>query len=96
MRRGREALRKHVHSMTEDGEPVPVPRSIDALKADREFRADAEGAVVLALPLDLPGRAVRINISLDESLVAAVDHAARAAGMSRSAFIAAARARLGR
>jgi predicted RNase H-like HicB family nuclease len=97
MRRGREALRAHVESMIEDGEAVPVPRAIDALKADPDFRADAEGAVAVALPLDMPGRAVRINISLDESLVAAVDQAAREAGMSRSAFIAAAaRERLGR
>lgn len=97
MRRGREALRVHVESMIEDGEPVPLPRAIDALKADPEFRADAKGAILVALPVDLPGRAVRINVSLDESLVAAVDQAAREAGMSRSAFIAAAaRERLGR
>lgn len=90
MRRGREALRTHVDSMLEDGEPLPVPRPVDALKSDPDFRADAAGAIVVALPLDLPGRAVRINISLDEHLVAAVDQAAREAGMSRSAFIAAA------
>jgi len=74
MRRGRETL--------------PVLCSIDQLKKDRTFRTDAAGGMVLALPLDLPGRAVRINISLDENLVAAVDHAAEQAGLSRSAFIA--------
>ena len=88
MRRGRETLRAHVASMIEDDEPLPVLRSIDQLKKDRTFRADAAGGMVLALPLDLPGRAMRINISLDENLVAAVDHAAEQAGLSRSAFIA--------
>lgn len=97
MRRGREALRTHLESMMEDGEPTPVPRAIDWLKADPAFRGDAEGAIVMALPFELPGRAVRINVSLNENLVAAVDQAAREAGMSRSGFIAAAaKARLGR
>jgi predicted RNase H-like HicB family nuclease len=88
MRRGRETLRAHAESMVEDGEPLPVMRSLDQLKNDPSFREDAVGGMVIALPLDLPGRAIRINISLDENLVAALDQAAEHAGMSRSAFIA--------
>ena len=52
--------------------------------------------MIVALPLDLPGKAVRVDISLDENRVAAVDRAAERAGLSRSAFLAAAaKAKLG-
>jgi predicted RNase H-like HicB family nuclease len=88
MQRGRATLRTHIESMIEDGETLPVPRTLDELKRDKHFRADAADGMVIALPLDLPSRAVRINISLDENLVAAVDDAAERAGLSRSAFIA--------
>jgi predicted RNase H-like HicB family nuclease len=87
MRRGRETLRVHAESMIEDGETLPMLRSLDQLKKDRTFREDLSGGLVVALPLDLPSKAVRINISLDENLVAALDDAAERAGLSRSAFI---------
>ena len=45
----------------------------------------------------LPKRAVRINISMDESLISAIDRAASAFGESRSHFLAeAAKLRLGK
>ena len=88
MRRGRETLRVHVESMIQDGENLPVLRSLDQLKKDASFQHDVGDGMVVALPFDVPGRAVRINISLDEHLVAAVDQAAEHAGLSRSAFIA--------
>jgi metal-responsive CopG/Arc/MetJ family transcriptional regulator len=40
--------------------------------------------MVVAVPLDLPSKAVRINISLDQNLIAALDDAAERAGLSRS------------
>jgi predicted RNase H-like HicB family nuclease len=88
MRRGRATLRAHVESMIEDGEAIPVPRSLDQLKHDPAFRQDISDGMIVALPLDLPSRAVRINVSLDENLLAALDQAAERAGLSRSAFIA--------
>jgi predicted RNase H-like HicB family nuclease len=88
MRRGRETLRVHVESLIEDGGKLPVLRSLDELKNDPTFRDDLIDGMVVALPFDLPSRAVRINISLDENLIDALDQAAERAGMSRSAFIA--------
>ena len=43
---------------------------------------------VLEVPLDLPGKAVRLNISLDEHLVEQIDRAATAQGQTRSGFLA--------
>ena len=48
-----------------------------------------ETAVMIPLLLD-SGRPVRANLSLDAALLAAIDDAARARGLTRSAFIASA------
>jgi predicted RNase H-like HicB family nuclease len=95
LRKGAEALTFHVAGMVEDGDPLPVPRSLAELRADAAFQEDATGAILTLVSVDLPGRAVRLNISMDETLLDAVDRAAAAAGQSRSAFLAeAARRRL--
>ena len=76
LQRGAAAAAAYVNSLIEDGEPIPMLRTLDQVKADPSFREDAEHGMIVALPLDLPGKAVRVNISLDENLVAAVDRAA--------------------
>lgn len=88
LRKGTEALAFHVAGMVEDGDPLPLVRNLVELRADRTFNEDAEGAVLALVPFESPGRAVRLNISMDESLLEAVDRAASAAGQSRSAFLA--------
>jgi hypothetical protein len=82
-----EALSFHIAGMAEDGDELPVLRSLANLQADPDFRAAAEGAVVALVQFDLPTRSVRLNISMDEALLSAVDRAAAAAGQSRSAFL---------
>jgi len=93
--RGAETLLFHVAGMVEDGDPLPVLRTLEELRVDPAFVEDSEHAVVAIVPVELPGRAVRVNVSIDERLLDAIDRAARAAGQSRSAFLAdAARARI--
>lgn len=95
MVRGRATLAFHVQGMIEDKEALPDPRSIGQLMKDRDFREDSKGAAIVMVPLDLPGKSVRVNITMDEHLIDAVDRAAGLAGSNRSAFLAdAARARL--
>jgi predicted RNase H-like HicB family nuclease len=95
LRRGREGLAFHIESMMEVGEPLPRIRDIAEIKADAEFADDLEKAVIALVEVNLPGRAVSLNISMDEHLVARIDRAATAAGESRSGFLAeAARRRL--
>jgi predicted RNase H-like HicB family nuclease len=90
-----EMLAFHVGGMVEDGEPVPAARSLDALRDDPVFVEDRHDAIVGLIEVDLPGRAVRVNISMEESLLKHVDRAAAAAGERRSGFLAqAAKARL--
>ncbi len=94
-RKAGEMLAFHIDGMAEDGDSLPVVRGLDAWRQDAQFRADAADAVVGLLDVDLPGRAVRVNISLEEGLLRRIDRAAEAAGESRSGFLAqAAKARL--
>ena len=88
LRKGTEALAFHVAGMVEDGDPLPILRNLVELRADADFAEDAEGAIVALVPFETSGRAVRLNISMDETLLEAVDRAASAAGQSRSAFLA--------
>lgn len=88
IRKGAEALTFHAAGMIEDGDAMPVLRSLAELRKDREFRAAAKDAALVMIPFEMPGRAVRLNISMDEHLLDAVDRAAQAAGQSRSAFLA--------
>jgi predicted RNase H-like HicB family nuclease len=96
LRRGREGLAFHIESMDEVGEALPRVRDVAEIRADPEFAEDFAGATMVALvDVDLPGRAVRLNISMDEHLVARVDQAASASGETRSGYIAnAVRARI--
>lgn len=75
-----EALAGHLAVSVQHGDPVPAPSEMDAVERDPEVD---EVARVLVRG-DRPGRAVRINISLDEGLVAAIDRVAP----NRSGFLA--------
>lgn len=86
--RGRETLAFHVAGMIEDGDALPSLRSLTELKRDKDFVEDSDGAVIVAVPVDLPGKAVRVNVSIDEALLEAIDRRARALGQSRSSFLA--------
>lgn len=91
-----DAVAFHVDGLIQSGETVPVPRALDALIADPEFVDDFEGHKVLGLvPLVVAGRAIRVNLTIEENLLAAIDRAAAATGATRSGFIAeAARAKI--
>ena len=83
-----EALEQRVDALlaTEDG-ALPEPTSLPAaLERARESGA-ATHLVALAAG---KGRAIRVNITIDEHLLAAIDDAAARLGTNRSAYLAAA------
>jgi len=90
LRRGRDALDFHVESMMEVGEPLPTIRDIAEIKTDPEYSEDFADAVVAVVDAEVPAKAVRVNISIDERLLDRIDRAAQASGETRSGFIAAA------
>ncbi|MBV8753218.1 MAG: type II toxin-antitoxin system HicB family antitoxin [Hyphomicrobiales bacterium] len=90
LRRGRDALDFHVESMIEVGEPLPKIRDIAEIKADPEYADDFADAMVTVVDAEVPAKAVRVNISIDERLLDRIDRAAEASGETRSGFFAAA------
>jgi predicted RNase H-like HicB family nuclease len=71
-----------------EGEKSPQPSSIEAI---RQLAADdlAEGAFLLAVPyLSSYNRPQRINISIDQGMLDAIDAAASTRKLTRSAFLA--------
>jgi predicted RNase H-like HicB family nuclease len=89
VRKAAEVLAFHAEGLAEDG-PLPEPRTFTELRKDREFRADAKGALVALVPYVPPSCATRVNITLDQSLLSRIDSAASARGETRSGFLAAA------
>lgn len=90
LRRATEAVRLWAEDALADGEKLPKPHSMEALRADPEVAAAlAQGAALAIVPLDA-GRAAKANVSLDAGLLAAIDEAAAARGLTRSAFLASA------
>src|SRR5262249_27601025 len=90
-----EVLAFHAEGLAEDG-PLPRPRSLSELRSDPDFCEDAKDAILVLVPYEPPTRAVRINITLEESLLARIDRSADAASETRSGYLAeAARLRMG-
>lgn len=83
-----EALAAHVDLMRKDGDPIPAPRDLPAIREAEDW-IDWTDATVTMIPLiPMDGAAVRLNISLDSALLDEIDRAAAAIGMSRSAYLA--------
>ncbi|HEY7298993.1 MAG TPA: type II toxin-antitoxin system HicB family antitoxin [Xanthobacteraceae bacterium] len=87
-----EGVRLWVETAIEGGKKVPPARPIEIVRKDKAVaKALREGAVLASVPLVMnTGRAVRINLSLDSGTLAAIDEAANARGLTRSAFLASA------
>ncbi len=79
-----EALALHIEGLEADGEAVPEPSSLEAVMADA---ANREGVAIL-VPAPVPSsRAIRINVTIPENVLAEVDGFAEANGYTRSAFL---------
>lgn len=92
--RGVGALAFHLQGMAEDGDVIARPQPAgEAVRAATD--EIGHGAMPALIEIEFPGRALRVNISMEEGLLGQVDRAASATGQSRSAFLAdAARERL--
>ena len=80
-----EALQFHIEGMLEEGLPIPPPSALDAIMAD------PENAEAIPFPVTVPGRgprAVRVNVTIAEADLDAIDKHAKRIGLTRSAFLA--------
>lgn len=80
-----EALALHLKGLAEDNEAIPEPSSLEAIMTDADNRDGV--AILVAAPARAP-KAVRINVTLPEDVLEAVDRYAEANGFSRSGFLA--------
>jgi predicted RNase H-like HicB family nuclease len=86
----REALSLHLAGLHEDGDAIPEPRSLASLRADPDpdLAEELDGALPqFVIPRALSGERVRINITLDKSVLRLADERAEADGLTRSRLI---------
>jgi predicted RNase H-like HicB family nuclease len=89
LRNAVDAVRLWAEDALADGEELPAARDAETLRVDPEVAtAIAEGAVLAYVPLIVEsGRPAKANLSLDAGLLSAIDEAAAARGLTRSAFL---------
>ena len=83
----REAIELHIDGLLDDGAGVPPPQSVAVHQANPDF-AGWVWAVVEIDPALLDDKVERVNITLPRRVLARLDRAAKAAGETRSGYIA--------
>jgi len=78
------ALTRHLESLVAKGQAVPPPSLFDA----ELRRPKGDSLAQLLIPADYVGRVVRLNISMDESVLTMSDRQSTLLGMTRSGYIA--------
>ena len=86
MRQAKDALASAVEDMVQDGEALP--RSIEEDGVQDYDRTIFNDPLAVLVPVEVSGRSLRVNISIDEGLLARVDDVSRRTGQSRSALLA--------
>jgi len=83
-----EALSHHIARMMADGRELPRVRSLAWFAADPTFLADSDSLMIVLVSYAPAPREVRVEVTLDESLLARIDSAAETTEETRSEYIA--------
>lgn len=83
----KEAIAAWIETVMDEGGDIPAPTRIEAHRANPEF-AGWIWAVAEVDPAILDDKAERVNITLPRRVLARLDARARAAGETRSGYIA--------
>lgn len=83
----REAIDLWLETVIDDGDAVPEPRTITEHQANPEYAGWVWAVVAVDLAA-LSDKAERVNITLPARVLRRIDAAARAAGETRSGYIA--------
>ena len=82
-----EAILLHLEGLLDDGKPLPKASHIEELRRKRAFR-NWTWAIVDVDMSQIGDKAARINITLPQRILRAVDAHARRRGETRSGFLA--------
>jgi predicted RNase H-like HicB family nuclease len=86
-----DALAEWAADEAADGRPIRKPRSYLQVLKSGEYLQLGSGALVATLPLlRESGKLAKANISMDAGLLASIDEAAAARGLTRSSVLASA------
>jgi predicted RNase H-like HicB family nuclease len=80
-----EALAFHLEGLSQDGEAVPEPSSLEEIMANAENR---DGVAVLIEAPAAEVKSVRINITMPADVLDQIDRYAEREGFTRSGFLA--------
>ena len=83
----REAILLSLEGLLDDGQPFPAPTPIELLRKKRNYRGWT-WAVVDVDASELGDKAARINITLPQRILRAIDAHAKKQGETRSGFLA--------
>ena len=84
----KDALATIVEAMLEDGESLPASFETNPDLASDFKASDYVNPRIVIVPVEVGGKAMRINVTMEESLVARVDSLAGRMQSSRSALLA--------
>lgn len=87
MAMAKEAIELHLEGLIEEGQVVPEPGAIERHRRNSEYEGGT-WALVTIDPASLRVKAKRINITLPERVLDAVDRQAAAEGETRSGLLA--------
>ena len=79
-----EALALHIEGLTEDGEAIPEPSSLEEVMSDPNNRSGV--AILVSVKTEQP-KAVRVNVTLPGDVLEQIDKYAEAHGFTRSGFL---------
>jgi predicted RNase H-like HicB family nuclease len=82
-----EAIELHIESLLLDGEPIPVPHTIEHHMDDPDL-ADGVWAIASIDITKISGKAQRVNVTIPERILSMVDAYAIRNGKTRSGLIA--------
>lgn len=81
-----EFANDYVRDLIEEGHAVPPARDLAESEPDPEVREIGRALI----PVEVPGRSLKISLSIDQALLTRADRAAASVGLTRSGFFAAA------
>lgn len=86
-----EALALHIAGLAEVGETIPAPSTLEQVMSDPDNRDRV--AVLVSIRTEQP-RAIRVNVTMPEDVLAQLDKYAEAHGFTRSRLLTQAAKRL--